>query len=186
MWPFLYYLTNMSATTAQLQMIMGRALAERKNLWVIQNSTHFFKNTECDVITQSRSGYLIEVEIKRTSADAKVDKDKKRWIDLRKLWGENGPVRDPSVFNIKRMPNRYFMASEKGVIKPEDLHPWAGLIHIHPESQTIEVIKKAPLLHKQKPSFRKTMMYVARRSTRREFGAKYTPGTRDFEDDLLF
>lgn len=176
----------MAATTAQLQMIMGRALAERRNLWVAQNSTHFFSNTECDVIAQAQSGYLVEVEIKRTSADAKVDKDKKRWVKLRKLWKKSGVIKDPSVFNIKKMPNRYYMAAEAGVIKPEDLHPWAGLIHIYPESQTIEVMRKAPLLHKQKVGLRKTLLYIARRSTRREFGAKYVPNARDFEDDLLF
>lgn len=159
-------------STQRLQDIVGAELAKLKPLWVIQNSTHFFKAARCevDVLSQARSGLLVEVEIKRTTSDAAADSRKRRWDFMEEVVVDGRIDLSSPLLGVDRIPSRHYMAAEPGVIRDVDLHPWSGLIEIDPYGDKITVVKRAPLLHSERPNFFRTMRYIARRSTRREFG----------------
>src|SRR5690606_2196554 len=52
-------------------------------------------------------------------------------------------------------PNRFYFACPKGLIKPEEVPDYAGLIYVPEEfmSQPCYEVKKAPFLHKVKRSY---------------------------------
>ena len=161
----------MHEETERLQMIVGREIARNRPMWVIQNSTHFFGRCECDIVYMTEAGLLTEVEVKRTTSDAVADARKKRWRFMESVVVGGEVDFSSRLLNISRVPNRFYMAAPAGVIRPQDLHPWAGLIHINTYGKGgISVVKSAPLLHRQKADFAKTMKYLCRRQMRREFG----------------
>lgn len=94
---------------------------------------------ESDVIILTKSGYWYEIEIKISRADFRNDqKHKSQKLNL---------MADEGTLN---KPNYFYYAVPEGMISPDEVPPFAGLIYMrrsHPE-----IIKKAPILHKWKIS----------------------------------
>lgn len=116
---------------------------------------------ECDVFEMTQAGFFREYEIKLTRSDFKADAKK-----IRERW--NGGIVDGRLAMNKTMkhdrigqpegPSQFFYVCPRGLIKREELPPWAGLIdvverpHMHRPPWNIGemTIVPAPKLHKQK------------------------------------
>ena len=137
---------------------------------------------ESDKLIWTKTGYIYEFEIKISRADFKNDfKNKKEkhiilkgpteeerfmpsfyqsyeWnkhlynsIDDCKARIEPG---DSHLIENHKKPNYFYYAVPEGLIQPEEVPEYAGLIYIlkeyHYERQSYIIVKKAPCLHKQK------------------------------------
>ena len=123
---------------------------------------------ECDVFEVSKSGYFREFEVKVSRSDFFADAKKETvrypggWYSGFKGVTENkhellaaGDVRGPSIF--------YYVTPE-GLLKPDEIPPWAGLIEVRDGNSVLYTqgeftsvprifereIKKAPRLHREK------------------------------------
>lgn len=115
---------------------------------------------ECDVISISKSGYVYEYEIKVSRSDFKAD-FKKTWkheklINLEPLrildeW-MNGKKTGGKVTQVI-IPNYFYYVTPPGMLKVDEIPPYAGLGEETGESW-IRIIKKAPKLHKHKATDR--------------------------------
>ena len=133
---------------------------------------------ECDFFAISTSGYAVEVEIKQSRSDFFADFKKKEKHDLysnhkqgikleviyhnHMLYGketssyvdENGRIQWPRGSSIDfinpadKLPNKFYYACPDGLIKPEEVPTYAGLIYSN--GGHCWEVKKAPFLHKQK------------------------------------
>lgn len=138
---------------------------------------------ESDFFAISKSGYSVEVEVKVSRADFKkdfthkVDKHKiftrhnKSHVCLRtgglsssyhynpetrkhEKFAESSSIR--FVKPDERLPNKFFYACPEGLIKPDEVPAYAGLIYTMPVLSTI--VKQAPFLHKNKKCFDKILL----------------------------
>jgi hypothetical protein len=112
--------------------------------YCIKNSFIFRHDWESDYFALSKEGYAIEIEAKISRADFKNDVKKEK----HKLFIEN--------LNKRLIPNRFFYAVPKDMIKVEDLPAYAGLIYVD-DGTHMTIVKRAPLIHKHKYDFRKIL-----------------------------
>lgn len=137
---------------------------------------------ESDKLIWTKTGYIYEFEIKISRADFKNDfKNKKEKHII--LKGPTGEERfmpsfyqsyewnkhlynsiddckarikpgDSHLIESHKKPNYFYYAVPEGLIQPEEVPEYAGLIYIlkeyHYERQSYVIVKKAPFLHKQK------------------------------------
>ena len=122
-------------------------------------TTHFtgYGLSECDVISISKSNYIYEHEVKISRSDFKADfkKEKHKFMTERKsikerLIKENNQM----VRDIWYLTSNYFyFVVPDGLISIEEIPEYAGLIYVS-ENLEFNIIKKAPLIHKEKASSR--------------------------------
>lgn len=91
---------------------------------------------ESDLLFLTRSGYWTEVEIKVSRADFLADVRNKK--DKHACLSDDG---------FRRKPNYFFYAVPEGLVRPEEVPLYAGLVWV---DRWASVVKKAPLLHKDK------------------------------------
>ena len=138
----------------------------------------FMFGWESDVWILTKSGLSVEVEVKVSRSDFFADfkkkekhkllsNHKKEFVSvptngIRKYYmdgkafvycGENCPTKFKSIPDS--IPNRFYYACPEGLIKPEEVPPYAGLIY--PDKYN-SIVKKAPLLHKHKKDWTKILM----------------------------
>lgn len=101
---------------------------------------------EADVLAISKTGYIYECEIKISRADFKKDfiKEKHTYIKENKFTKENS---DGDIFYLS--PNCFYFVVPENLIALDEIPGYAGLIYIKSDN-TIDVIKKAPFIHKIK------------------------------------
>ena len=137
---------------------------------------------ESDKLIWTKTGYIYEFEIKISRADFKNDfKNKKEKHIILKgpteeerfmpsfyqsyEWNKHlyesiddckariNPG-DSHLIESHKKPNYFYYAVPEGMIQPEEVPEYAGLIYIlkeyHYERQSYIIVKKAPCLHKQK------------------------------------
>lgn len=92
---------------------------------------------ESDVLILTNSGYWYEIEIKISRADFHNDQKHKS--------NKFNYIADEGTWN---KPHYFYYAVPEGMISPDEVPPFAGLIYMHRSRP--EVIKKAPRLHKGK------------------------------------
>jgi hypothetical protein len=114
----------------------------QKRLWIKYKShryrllnIYFFGNEESDWLSFLTSGYCWEIEVKCTKSDYKADFFKRKHKKFKE--GKTTTA------------NRFYYAVPPGLIKEEDLPDYAGLMYV---DRYVEIIKKAPLLHRTKHS----------------------------------
>ena len=117
--------------------------------YVMENLTVY--KWESDTLLVTKSGYAYEIEIKISRADFKNDfkhKEKKHLFLERKA-GDLGAVLDD-----RYRPNYFYYAVPEGLISPDEVPDYAGLIYIHPLSSwphfRVDNVKVATQLHKTK------------------------------------
>lgn len=111
--------------------------------YCLKNSFVFRYDWESDYFCVNREGYSFEIEVKISKSDFKSDFKKEK----HKLFVDK---------NYKSvLPNKFYYAIPKGLIKLEDLPSYAGLIVVDGSHAKIE--KRAPFLHKKKFDFRKIL-----------------------------
>lgn len=113
---------------------------------------------EADVFAVNRSGYMYEFEIKRSRADFQAEfrnkqhkHDKLRLRDavrVYNLWVKGKKTNE--TYQSIIIPNRYYFICPEGLIKPEEIPEYAGLIYVGEKWQFPNEIKKAKLLHRNK------------------------------------
>ena len=112
--------------------------------------------SECDVISISKSDYIYEYEIKISRSDFKADFNKEK----HKLMLERKCTKEIMIKENKEMikdtlyltSNYFHFVTPTGLVSIDDIPEYAGLIYMD-ENLNFEVIKKAPLLHKEKASY---------------------------------
>ncbi len=121
-------------------------------------TTHFtgYGLSECDVISISKSNYIYEHEVKISRSDFKADfkKGKHKLMTERKsiierlIKENNEMVKDTWYFT----PNYFYFVVPKNLISIEEIPEYAGLMYIL-DDFNFEIIKKAPLIHKEKATY---------------------------------
>lgn len=107
--------------------------------YVLQNLYVF--GWESDILFLSRTGFWTEIEIKISRADFKAD--------LKNKAGKHSALADPSVM---AKPNQFFYAVPEGLVTPEEIPEYAGLLTVGQQWQSARTVKPAPWLHRQKTS----------------------------------
>lgn len=130
---------------------------------------------ESDYFCVSKSGYCVEVEVKVSKGDFRVDFEKQKhqlfkkvlykdkyWVQRCGQWrgdwyideSGNRTLSKCSSISIvevekQRLPNKFWYAMPEGLIQPKDIPPYAGLIFVLEEGG-YEIVKDAPFIHKRK------------------------------------
>ena len=138
---------------------------------------------ESDKLIWTKAGYIYEFEIKISRSDFKndfkhkkekhivlastIDRDKAKEIQMslfeqkeqeNRHWSREmlesryGDI--DAMVKGKRMPNYFYYAVPTGMLEPDEVPPYAGLIYIDSEyryvKQSYRIVKEAPQLHKTK------------------------------------
>jgi len=158
--------------------IKGRTMTERQIqralYWMCRDSCSVIMPNftpyswwECDIFAVTHARYFREYEIKLSVSDFKADRNKKRGRCIRKenpdqdAWDR---YRYESVWERKHQmledrningPVEFSFVVPDGLVKPEDVPPWAGLYYAtwRWESQkypTLTVVRKPKRLHREK------------------------------------
>ena len=108
---------------------------------------------EADVFGINNNGYIYEYEIKRSRADFHAEfknkKDKHERLVNRgaiKIYDEwkNGK-RTGEKYKCILIPNRYFFLCPDGLIKPEEVPEYAGLVYV--DTRHIGGLREIKMLH---------------------------------------
>lgn len=114
---------------------------------------------ECDLFIVTKSGYGVEFEIKLSRSDFKKDFTKKMKHDtlstgkcIKEFWGG-----EKKEITLDR-PNRFYYVCPEGLIKPDEVPEYAGLIYFkmiyeYPCSSDVKIIKNSKFIHKEKINY---------------------------------
>lgn len=131
-------------------------------LFSMPNFTYFCN--ESDYLSITKNGYVDEYEIKISRSDYHAEKKKERWdLYANRPWYKpgykwkvafksnrlGGMVGPHTELRTLRYPNRFWYVVPDGLITPDDLPSYAGLIHLI-EGRELHIVHKAPLLHRNK------------------------------------
>lgn len=113
--------------------------------YCIKNSFIFRHDWESDYFCMNREGYSFEIEVKISKSDFKSDfKKEKHKVFV-----------DKDRNKLRLIPNKFYYAVPNGLIKEEELPPYAGLIYVN--GSHANIVKRAPFIHKNKQEFRKLL-----------------------------
>lgn len=130
--------------------IQERLIKAYRNDCHLMISNLYIYNWESDVFKQLKSGYTEEIEIKISIADFKADKnklEKHKRIETGITWSYS---KREDVETFCR-PNRFYYAVPEFMVEKVEIPEYAGLIRVFEDLRRHpSVIKKAPLLHKDK------------------------------------
>ena len=141
-----------------------------KNNYHLLNS--YLYAWESDYFHITKTGYTVEIEIKISRSDFRADFKKEKHRIFEHMGGslllnpdyENSNKyvldrKDPHILykydNRKRkllLPNRFYFCTPEGLLKPNEVPKYAGLIEIDKFGNVIKV-KEAMFLHKRKDDY---------------------------------
>lgn len=140
--------------------------------YILQNAYIF--NWESDIFALSKSKYAVEIEVKVSKSDFLADFKKiekhlllknrsKKWIMCDKRVYEGAQwFYKYCTFKYKEVkkciPNRFYYAAPVGILKLSDIPDYAGFIEVYNDGRQFEIIKKAPLLHKEVNDLKKELL----------------------------
>jgi len=171
-------------TEAKIQRVLNKFMASPK----YKVDGLFVFRWESDKLLWTKAGYIYEFEIKISRADYKNDfkhKADKHLLLSSKMPKESGPVQEdlfdhllkheqkryPGITKEQlhtypentKLPNYFYYAVPEGLLEPDEVPPYAGLIYIttgkgpkyHRDDPDkwhydIKIVRKAPQLHKTK------------------------------------
>ena len=171
-------------TEAKIQRVLNKFMASPK----YKVDGLFVFRWESDKLLWTKAGYIYEFEIKISRADYKNDfkhKADKHLLLSSKMPKESGPVQEdlfdhllkheqkryPGITKEQlhtypentKLPNFFYYAVPDGMLQPDEVPPYAGLIYITTEKypkyhrddpdkycHDIKIVRKAPQLHKTK------------------------------------
>ena len=136
---------------------------------------------EADVFGINRNGYMYEFEIKRSRSDFKAEFKNKTFkheklrtrnaVHVYDEW-KNGK-RTGETYECVYIANRYFFVCPAGLIKPEEIPEYAGLIYVDKQWSCPKEMKPAKLLHRNKANTRIYKRVATILSQRIIFGCSY-------------
>lgn len=119
-----------------------------------ENLSYVFYQSEVDVLSILKSGYVVEYEVKISRSDFKADAKKAKWkyFDNRIETG---------------IPNYFIYACPEGLIKEDEIQDYAGLVYVY--EHRVEVIKKPKILHRHKHDLVKLLSKFVRVKSERKY-----------------
>ena len=121
-------------TTGDIQRRLCLEEIRKRNI-VCENVKYLFNDWEQDVLSLNASGYVVEFEVKVSRSDFLADRKKHRFNAY------------DTGFMSWHHPNRFYYATPPGLVQVAELPWFAGLIYV---ADTVEIIRKAPLMNKKK------------------------------------
>lgn len=138
---------NTKLTEATIQEKLIRAY--RNDCHLMIPNLYIF-DWESDVFKQLKSGYTEEIEIKISIADFKADKNKVIKHEIVST-GFKYSISDQKKIETTKRPNRFYYAVPEFMVNIVEVPEYAGLLCVFEDlRRDPNVIKKAPLLHKDK------------------------------------
>jgi hypothetical protein len=151
-------------TTAEIERLMIRERYARNLVLPRFTPPNWW---ECDIFEITKAGFFREYEIKVSRADFRADakKAKEKW----KGWEATDGGGHHAVYDVDakhpalashstRGPSRFWYVTPQGLLKPEELPSFAGLIEFQETEYGIRQVEivSAPKLHGEKitPDFR--------------------------------
>lgn len=135
--------------------------------YIVPNAYIFKHDWESDLFVLKKNGYSYEIEIKISKSDYKNDFTSKTHkhdiLTTGKYIESKYVVRDKKVVSErcgdvkphKFMPNKFYYCVPTGMIQKEDVPYYAGLIYC--DKFSINIIKEAPFIHKEKLEYEKKL-----------------------------
>lgn len=117
-------------------------------LYILNNM--FVYPWESDYLAVTQADYVYEIEVKVTHSDFLQDFSKKaKHKALSDVYAVNHRKWDRlEKETVKReCPNYFYYATLEGVIRPEEVPEYAGLLWVYPENRWIRKAKEAPRIH---------------------------------------
>jgi len=108
---------------------------------------------ESDMISINKHGYTWEYEIKCTRADFKADFKKESKHYALELGVMIDPLNGPE---IAFRPNRFIYVCPEGLIKPDEIPDYCGLMYVKESCTFPWIIKRPPKLHRDKITLTQT------------------------------
>lgn len=124
-------------TAKEIQKLICASEVMKQNLCCENVKYLFSVSWEYDVASLNKSGYLTDYEVKISRSDFKADAKKRK---LRYY-------ADPLFYKI---PNYFYYVVPENLIALNEVPKLAGLIYVCGEG--LQIIKRAPLMHKTKHS----------------------------------
>lgn len=124
------------------------------NSYVFEWESDFFSVTNDE-------RYIYEVEVKLSRADFLADfqkKEKHLWLSsaMKKIEVVEKTANFTNdvtmLFNVnvlEHTPNRFYYCCPEGMLKPEEIPDYAGLLYLNKEKTYVRQVKKAPFIHKK-------------------------------------
>lgn len=107
---------------------------------------NFYRNGyEMDLYKLTKSGYVVEYEIKISKSDFKADMKKGF-----KIWNSEDRILKHDIIKNGERSNRFFFVVPSDLIKPDEIPEYCGLIYYDEKIDRLDLIKNAKLLHKNK------------------------------------
>ena len=122
----------------------------------LNNAFIYASDWECDFFCVNQEGYAFEFEIKISRSDFQSDFQKYKHMLFKKI-DKSGLL----------MPNRFYYVVPDGMVSPDEIPKYAGLICV--QQQHLVIVKRAPFIHKVKRDYRKILCdkfydrYIAQR-----------------------
>jgi hypothetical protein len=153
--------------------------------YTVGNLYLFRHNWETDFLVVQKNGYCYEIEIKTSRSDffndfKKVDKhsilkegtymSKKYRYKVDESTGKRVPDHYYSPVEWKFRPNKFYYCVPEGLIKPEEVPPYAGLMYVSTDG-IVSTVKEAKFMHKEKLELTKKLcdkFYYYWKNTRRD------------------
>lgn len=157
------------------------------------NTFALHKSFEADLLAMTQAGYVHEVEIKVSRADFKKDFEKAGMHnDTGKWTGWKPNTQKHQLIKDGKLANYFWFAAPAGLIKPEEIPPYAGLIEVLQGYRNIAVVSvKAPKIHgtkvpdKFKSKLLESMMYRAWKIVEQKKDLELALQSREAEIALL-
>lgn len=125
------------------------------SIFMIPN-TYFFGNFESDLVRMTKSNYLIEYEVKRTTSDLRADLKKRKHVRYENYFRRRHYV------DSKNAPKEFYFAVTKKVNwQSVKLPEYAGIIEV--TINYVWIRKKARPLHKEKYDDERNYLHVRNR-----------------------
>ncbi|UYD60039.1 hypothetical protein OPFAMLBM_00018 [Aeromonas phage avDM12-TAAL] len=141
-------------TESDVQKAIGRTPEFQKRYDLIVPNCYTLYDNEADLFCLRPSGLCDEIEIKVSKADFKADAKKSvrifEKLEKPTLYRTHKMTRKTKreALEAGDMSNYFWYAVPEGLISPDDVPTWAGLIYIRPDGWA-KVVKSAKRLHKQ-------------------------------------
>lgn len=159
--------------------------------FIIPNYTPPTWGWECDMMSVTKAGLMHEYEIKLTRSDFKADAKKDngvtgRWDKETRTWVKVAPTTKHAklALGAENGPCRFFYVTPPGLVTPEEVPEFAGLLELHHDarSKILKTVKPAPKLHSKKLS-EATIAHVGRVYAYRYWNIRLiNKGVRDLPD----
>lgn len=151
-------------TCADIQLILFKHYL-RSDILICSNTEAI--GWEADLVVVQPTGYVAEIEIKISRSDYRADFKKE---------GKHNSLAAGKRGHWRGQPNQFYFAVPAGMVAPEEVPAYCGLIYIHapagygPEYRRAEIMRAAPRLHANKAD-EKTLRRIARSLMYKAFSA---------------